>query len=596
MTELSTRRANGSNNLKIDMKRLTLLLLLAVPMFAAAQINTRVEVSKAYVPDVDPAAKPAIVPDRTDTVRLRPDIDYSITPSVYSAPFAVRPFEPSRISYWEIDRPDPFYLKAGVGLPLRSVVDFHASTQHPDVGYAAGWLNHDGFYGKIRDLAGKRERATRTHNRLGGAAGHYFGRHLLEGRLEGGLQTFRRYGAIDPLSDYGVGDPVRYADAGMKVRFGDDFNNLEKFNFDVSAAVDYFNGRSKGIVEGKNGQWGVDFGVRLGRRFGRHDLVLNAGYGFCRFRPDAGFDNYRMRRLDLGIRYDFMVRAIDFCAGLDYVYTTTIDVVPAEYNHYVLPWARIRFKSIGDGLVPFIEVDGTVERNDYGSLARVNPYVQAGLFSAKPTVDYNLRGGFAGSLREGRFAYSLRIEIKWQENARYWYLTGVLPADDDAQAIYTGNPLWYSMVADRRTISSLVFDLHWRTLSGFYTDARVRGSLLDDRGMIGDEWIGGGVPQLEASCTVGLKRRKFEVAASVDIESVRCWSALQQSSSPEKPTVLTRLRVPITCNLSLRADWHFSHALTLFAEGDNLANARLFRWGAYPEPGIGFTAGVKMTF
>lgn len=578
------------------MKRLTLLLLLAVPMLAGAQINTRVEVSKAYVPDVDPAAKPAIVPDRTDTVRLRPDIDYAITPSAYSAPFAARPFEPSRISYWEIDRPDPFYLKAGVGLPLRSVVDFHASTQHPDVGYAAGWLNHDGFYGKIRDLAGKRERATRTHNRLGGAAGHYFGRHLLEGRLEGGLQTFRRYGAIDPLSVQGVGDPVHYADAGMKVRFGDDFNDLEKFNFDVSAALDYFNGRNKGIAAGKNGQWGADFGLRLGRRFGRHDLVLNAGYGFCRFRPDAGFDKYRMRRLDLGIRYDFMVRSIDFCAGLDYVYTTTMDVKPAEYNHYVLPWARIRFKGIGDGLVPFIEVDGTVERNDYGSLARVNPYVLAGLFSVKPTVDYNLRGGFAGSLREGRFAYSLRLEIKWQENARYWYLMDVSVADDGAQMIYTGNPLWYNMMTERRTVSSLVFDLHWHTVSGFYTDARIRGSLLDDRGEVDGQPIGGGLPQLEVSCAVGLKRRKFEVAARADIESVRCWSALRRSPLPEVPSVLTHLRVPVTCNLALRADWHYSRRLTLFVEGDNLADARLFRWGAYPEPGIGFTAGVKMTF
>lgn len=578
------------------MKRLTLLLLLLLPVFAGAQIDTRVEVSKAYTPDVDPAAKPAIVPDRTDTVRLRPDIDYTITPSAYSAPFAVRPFTPSRISYWELDRPDPFYLKAGVGLPLRSAVDFHASTQHPDVGYAAGWLNHDGFYGKIRNMAGERERATHTRNRLGGAAGHYFGRHLLEGRLEGGLQSLRRYGAIDPQFGQGVGDPVRYADAGMRVRIGDDFTDLEKFNFDVSAALDYFNGRNKGVAEGRDGVWGGDFGLRLGRRFGRHDLLLNAGYGFCRSLPDAGSDRYRMRRLDLGIRYGFMVRSIDFCVGLDYVHTMTLDVEPAQYNHYVLPCARIRFKGTGDGLVPFIELDGSVERNDYGSLARVNPYVTAGLYGVKPTVDYNLRGGFAGSLREGRLAYSLRVEIKWQENARYWYLTGVLPADDGAQAVYTGNPLWYGMATDRRTLSSLVFDLHWHTVSGFYTDARVRGSILDDRGQVGGERIGGGVPQLEASCTAGLKRRKFEVSVRADVESVRHWSALRRSYLPQAPFVLTRLRVPVTCNVALRGDWHYSRRLTLFVEGDNLANARLFRWGAYPEPGIGFTAGVKMTF
>lgn len=592
MTESWIRRATGSNNSKTDMKRLALLLLLVMPALAGAQIDTRVEVSKAYVPDVDPAAKLAIEPDRADTVKLRPDIDYSITPSAYSAPFAVRPFAPSRISYWELDRPDPYYLKAGVGLPLRSVVDFHLSTQHPDVGYAAGWLNHDGFYGKIRNLAGVKEPATRTDNRLGGAAGHYFGRHLLEGRLEGRLRTVRRYGAIDPLLTAGVGDPARYGDATAEVRFGDDFSDLEKFNFNLSASIDYFNGRNKGIAAGKNGQWGGDFGVRLGRRFGHHDVVLNAAYGFCKMLPDNGFDKYRMRRLDLGIRYDFKVRSIDFCAGLDYVHTATRDVAPAERNHYVLPWAQIRFKALGDGLVPFIEADGAVEQNDCRALALENPYVLAGLFRVKPTVDYRLRGGFAGSLREGRFAYSLRLEIKWQENARYWYLTGVLPMD----GTYTGNPLWYNMITARRTVSSLLFDLHWRTVSGFYADARVRGSILDDRGRVGGALIGGGLPQLEASCTVGLKRKKFGVSARAEVESVRRWSALQRTFSPDTPFVLTHLRVPVTCNLSLRADWHYSRRLTLFVEGDNLANARLFRWGAYPEPGVGVTAGVKMTF
>lgn len=51
------------------------LLLLGLPLGAAAQVEKQVEVSKSYLPEVAPASKLAIVPDHTDTVKIRPDID-----------------------------------------------------------------------------------------------------------------------------------------------------------------------------------------------------------------------------------------------------------------------------------------------------------------------------------------------------------------------------------------------------------------------------------------------------------------------------------------------------------------------------------------
>ena len=64
------------------MKRLLLAvaLLTAFPCATMAQVEKQVEVTKAYVPKVEQAAKLAIEPDMTDTVQMRPEIDYTITP------------------------------------------------------------------------------------------------------------------------------------------------------------------------------------------------------------------------------------------------------------------------------------------------------------------------------------------------------------------------------------------------------------------------------------------------------------------------------------------------------------------------------------
>ena len=65
-------------------------LLAALPCSVSAQVEKRVEVTKAYVPSVESAAKLAVVPDMTDTVKMRPEIDYTITPLSLQTTLATR--------------------------------------------------------------------------------------------------------------------------------------------------------------------------------------------------------------------------------------------------------------------------------------------------------------------------------------------------------------------------------------------------------------------------------------------------------------------------------------------------------------------------
>ena len=120
-----------------------------LPRMAAAQVEKQVEVTKAYVPRVESAQKLAIEPDMTDTTHMRPEIDYTVTPLSLRTTLATRPIRPATVTYWEFNRPLPFYLKVGAGYPLNSVLDFYASTQNPSTGYVLGYVNHEGRFAKM---------------------------------------------------------------------------------------------------------------------------------------------------------------------------------------------------------------------------------------------------------------------------------------------------------------------------------------------------------------------------------------------------------------------------------------------------------------
>ena len=109
------------------MKRYIAIFLFSAftALAASAQVERHVEVTKNYVPEVSTSAtKLSITPDMVDTVRLRPEIDYTITPKSFVSTLGTHRFRPASLTYWEYEKPHPFYLKLGVGYPLNTAADF----------------------------------------------------------------------------------------------------------------------------------------------------------------------------------------------------------------------------------------------------------------------------------------------------------------------------------------------------------------------------------------------------------------------------------------------------------------------------------------
>ena len=203
-------------------------LLLLVPFVASAQVAKQVEVTKDYTPSVNTAQKLSIMPDMTDTVKMRPDIDYTITPRSYETSLLTENFKPATITYWDYTPTPLLYVRGAAGVPLASEVDAYISAYNKDKGYAMAYVNHWGDYRNRMALDGVtkvKNHTTEMSNRLGGRAGLFVGRHMLELDIYGDKQLRHRYPT--------TGEKISYGEMDAKLRFGDDFTDLSRWNFNV---------------------------------------------------------------------------------------------------------------------------------------------------------------------------------------------------------------------------------------------------------------------------------------------------------------------------------------------------------------------------
>lgn len=619
------------------MKRLLMIAALAaaVPQLVAAQVEKQVEVTKAYVPRVESASKLAVVPDMTDTTHMRPEIDYTVTPLVMRTSLTTRPIRPATVTYWEFNRPLPFYLKVGAGYPLNSVLDLYASTQNPSTGYLIGYVNHEGNFARNGDRFDAINNTTRMYNRAGLAAGRYFGRHTLEGELTYDNRYYRRPVAWQPAGerlegrDRAMND---YGDAGLRVRFGDDFQDLSQLNFSVELHGGLFFDHSEWPLSGMQGREGsLGAEGRLAWGCGRSRFGVEIGYDYLD--GQKGLDDNAQQLIRAGLRYGFLGGVVRLDVGADYYRDRIETSIHPEVSrgNYLIPYARLDFNLGTPGLRPFLEVDGAVRPNDLRAMSEQNPFVGASswlygldgmpgitvgsarpgegregallegvpvyrensLWLSKSLVDYNFRFGLGGSLWRQRFAYRLYAGFSIHDNHLYW--TGWQMARPE-----TGYDVVFLPVMARQTVTSINGEIEFRPVCALRLELGAHGYIYND-----ETDLKSGDPVFRGNAGIAYEGRKIAFGVEALMESARSWTTWRYVQRPGEDATLAgetlfagpqSFRAPFAADLRVHFDWHVSHRVTLFAEGRNLLNQRLYNEAWFPEPGARFTVGAKINF
>lgn len=540
-----------------------IVLMLVMPAVASAQVAKQVEVSKDYTPSINSAQKLSIVPDMTDTVKIRPDIDYTITPRSYETSLMTQNFKPATITYWDFKRSRPFYARAALGAPLTSEADAYVSTFNKDKGYAMAYVNHWGDYRKRPLLytgeLGDDLRAEMS-NRLGGRAGLFLGPRRLEVDVYGDDQLRHRYPT--------TGKKIHFGRANAKLRFGDDFTDLSRWNFNIE--VDgglFYNGRE----DNKFNESNFAANVAVGKMVGQHVLRIHAAYSGIY--GSKMLEEYKNNRLMVGARYGISSNRFEFLLGADYQHDKVSNATDSP--HHIFPYLRMTWKNTSEGFVPFVEVDGGLVSHDFGTILYNNPFLKpsagtgAELSKIPNESVYNGRIGFCGSLGKSIFSYSLSAELSLADEHLYWYSKG---ADYFFTMAYQ-----HSLRIDGQ--------MKLRPAAWFEAEANVGVFAWENY----DSYYSNR-PNFDFGLALRYTGRKVTAGVNLGYQGGIKWLTMNDESQ------MGYTKTDGTFTLGIEAEWRINERWAVFAEGRNLTGSTLYEWLHYYTDSAQGLAGVKFSF
>ena len=583
----------------------TLIALCVVSFVASAQVTKQVEVTKNFAPEIGESRKMDIAPNMVDTITLRPEIDYTVTPRSFASALGTHRFNPATVTYWEYQRKYPFYLKLGAGYPLNTVGDFYATTHRADVGYLTGYINHYGQYSKLKYYNGfdgnyyKDNRSMQMNNKFGVMGGKYFGRYTLSGDLYYRMDSYHRYPFHNQTTDDGAPimeykrRKIDSDDVNLALSFGDAFADYSFLNFKVYAEANLYNDKSENFIAGDHYQQiNVKAGATVAREITKRSaLTLDVNYdGYYGLKSLKNYDN-SIVGLDLRYRYR-SGKLIDLTAGAKVLYDNNPADAVKQNRWHAFPYLALSLNINDKGVfVPYVEVNGELQNNSYSSLVRRNPYMAVlggadGSLSADSVVPntelYNVRFGVSGHSASSKFAYRFYANMSFMKNAVYWYNI---------------NQIFFGVESASRNIWSLCGAVDYKPISQLLLTAQVKGSLYN-----GDASVEDAMPNVEALLRARYTHKKFTVGLSAELFGPTKWTCIQDYSLfwPETtmPVNSDVFRAPTSLNLSLYGDYRASKTCTVYAEVNNIVGDVLptYHWAFYREMGASFTVGVKLQF
>jgi hypothetical protein len=546
-----------------------------------------------------------IAPNMVDTITLRPEIDYTITPRSFASALGTHRFKPATVTYWEYRRQYPFYLKLGAGYPLNTVGDLYATTHRADVGYLTGYINHYGQYQKLRYMGAtdeqvfKDNRSMQMRNKFGVMGGKYFGRYTLAGDAYYRMDIFHRYPLHNEFAEDGTPileykrRKVSHDDLKVALSFGDSFADYSHLNFKVYAAANFFNDKSELFVKGdRYQQINTVAGGSVAREVNKKvalafDLDYEGYYGLNSLKA------YKNSILSGQIMCHYRSgRLIDMKVGARLLYDNNPADAEKQNRWHAFPYLNVSLNISEKGYaVPYVEVGGELQNNSFYSLAQRNPYVAIlgdgfGMMqrnSVLPNTElYNVRIGISGHTLDSKFAYRFYANMSFMKNGVYWYNI---------------NQIFFGLESASRNIWSLCGAIDYKPISQLLITASVKGSLYTNFANVHDA-----MPNVEALLRARYTHDKFTVGLSAELIGPTKWTCVQDYTLFQPTTTLQTQRgefkAPTSLNLSLYGDYHATKKCTVYGEVNNILGDVMptYRWAFYREMGASFTVGVKVQF
>ena len=571
------------------MKKLSITLILALSFITASaqnrsdELEKQVEVTKDYIPDVNVAVKLSVSPRMVDTVSLRPEIDYSIASTAWLGDFGISAIKPVKLSSASFEVIPSLYIKAGLGYPNATLLDSYFVGGDEKSSMYGVSINHNGDYGKVaNDLGSIRSRTINNEVSVFGAK--RWSRIALGGNVDYNYDVYTDYGQFSlpgkPLSSYGPlnASKLIYQAPEASIWFGNDFTNMDLFNFRVDADVYYFSD------DADSAELGFSAGLKMGKRVSKaQTLSLDIDYDV--YSGKNLLNGYLNRIVRIAPKYSIETEYFLMNMGAE----IAVDNV-ADYDTKVrfLPKFDIELGIFDGAVTPFVSIDGRLQSNNFRHNVTENPYIlPVSLVDNSELYDLmaGIKGNFTPSMRyKFNIGYTLLRDYVAFANlyqdgstSRFVYVS---PLTDDGHCFTVGGEI-VGQISNR-----FFYDISANYYKYSMDDVEFASGKANYDAELNLNYAFSDSFRVKVGTTV-LGDRHFYV---IDNAVVVGGGAVD-----DVPVILTEKVDPVV-DLNVGIDIDISHRSTIFFEANNILGSKLYQYNHYQSIGVSCLAGVKITF
>lgn len=541
----------------------TLFSIFSLVAFGQVE-NKIVVVEGTYKPEVEQAEKLTVMPDYSDSVVKKPEINYSVLPSRLETKFNVKPIKPAKLVGSSLDELYKSQVRLGFGNYATPMAEFNIHNLRSKEYAIGAYVFHRSSHGKLKLENDAKVPAGYGRNRVSLYGKRFYNDVNVEGEVYLNTDKYRFYGyntELNPDTTLEVDDIKQfYTQVGARAEVYSTVADSGAFQYRFGMDVNYFGDDFKNRENHLHIPAVAAFNIETFR------LELNADYHMFsgRFNDVSSMKHVFQFKPQLRKKKEQW----EVMLGLN-----TYIVNTEESKFHIFPQARLNFNVIDNAVQAFFGVDGGMEFNNFSKVVKKNPYIRPGLAINDTKNKLTGYGGIKGKLASNS-GYLAEVRFNTLEDVSFFINDSLTELQNHFDVVYDNveqvqfrGELWYSPL----------------TYLDFYLKAEYNSYSMAAEA---EPWH---VPATKLSF-VTRYNFKEKIFATFDIVNYGKRYARDINLTGEKITLN-----PIW-DLNLKVEYKYSQVLSAFVDFHNILAKQYYIWNQYPSQKINVMLGFSYKF
>lgn len=527
---------------------------------AQETIDRTVQVIRPYEPTLTTAPKINLMPRTEDTVRIRPNIRYTLISKKLTYNFEPRPLTAAKLVGVPFPKLYKSYLRMGIGNHATPLGEFYFnSLQAKEYNYGF-YLQHYSSSDKVKLANDQKIYAGAARNRIELFGNYFFETVKLSADAGYLRQGHHQYGYNTDLVD------TIFNDRKTKQVYSGVYGGLRLQSLSTDTAdIHYYSGLNYQYFFDKYTSYehGIKFDAGFDKIINSNTFGLDFFYHHYSYSStvDSGGFNSLIRispyMTKLGKDWKFLIGASMFIDSDEFDPEVTLH-----------PRGEFQFNIVEKVLVPYLGVDGYVEQNTYSKIALENPFIRPDNRVANSVHKFNGYAGMKGNYSD-HLSFDLRAAYGLIDDM-YFYFNDSVSEDNN----------YMDVVYDDIELSQITASLSYKSKA-----FRMAGRF----DLYGYKLINLPKPWHRPDYTFVLETG-YTFKEKIDVELGMNLTGNRYAPVFDDPN-RDMIKLAAVADFHIGTEYHYSKVLTGFIRFSNISTSKYYLYHQYPGFGFQFLAG-----